>query len=444
MYFGKILLRMAVAALLLAPLMAQAVPSYSRQTQLDCATCHTVFPQLTPYGRQFKLSGYTAVSGPFSAQSQPNLRLSEDVMAPLSAMLLVDYTSMKGSDSGVNGAKNKATVEFPQEFSIFYAGRISDAMGAYAQVTLDSANSIAMDNVDVRYARNTALDNGSLVYGVSLNNSPLVEDIYNTTPVWGFPFTSSEYANNPDFGTLLGSGAFAQTTAGAVAYAMLNNHWYVAAGSYHDTQAGGETTEGLNGWAPYARVAYQSEMGHHNFHLGGYLMAGKVTQDVNAPLASTSTRFRDSGVDGQYQYLSGVNTLTLRANYINEKLDEALNMGASKDNLNIRNVSVNTEYFYDRTYGFAVGRFCVQGRPDPVLYAADPANGVSGSISGSPDTEGWLAELTYLPWLNTKFSLQYVAYSEFDGGSSYISANTGAPREANQNNTLYLSAWFVF
>ena len=39
---------------------ASAVPSYARQTGQPCATCHTAFPELTPYGRQFKLMGYTA------------------------------------------------------------------------------------------------------------------------------------------------------------------------------------------------------------------------------------------------------------------------------------------------------------------------------------------------------------------------------------------------
>ncbi len=36
---------------------AQAVPSFSRQTGQACATCHTAFPELTPFGRRFKLSG---------------------------------------------------------------------------------------------------------------------------------------------------------------------------------------------------------------------------------------------------------------------------------------------------------------------------------------------------------------------------------------------------
>src|SRR5450432_4511260 len=35
-----------------------AVPSFARQTGMTCAACHTVFPELTPFGREFKLNGY--------------------------------------------------------------------------------------------------------------------------------------------------------------------------------------------------------------------------------------------------------------------------------------------------------------------------------------------------------------------------------------------------
>jgi hypothetical protein len=38
---------------------AHAVPSYSRQTGLPCSSCHYAPPELTPFGRTFKLEGYT-------------------------------------------------------------------------------------------------------------------------------------------------------------------------------------------------------------------------------------------------------------------------------------------------------------------------------------------------------------------------------------------------
>ena len=42
---------------------ALAVPSFARQTGQPCAACHTAFPELTPFGRRFKLGGYTLEGG---------------------------------------------------------------------------------------------------------------------------------------------------------------------------------------------------------------------------------------------------------------------------------------------------------------------------------------------------------------------------------------------
>ena len=42
---------------------ARALPSFARQTGQQCAACHNGFPELTPYGRLFKLNGYTFTGG---------------------------------------------------------------------------------------------------------------------------------------------------------------------------------------------------------------------------------------------------------------------------------------------------------------------------------------------------------------------------------------------
>src|SRR5215470_17532869 len=40
-------------------LAAAHLPSFSRQTGLACSACHYQFLALTPFGREFKLNGYT-------------------------------------------------------------------------------------------------------------------------------------------------------------------------------------------------------------------------------------------------------------------------------------------------------------------------------------------------------------------------------------------------
>src|ERR1700757_120336 len=57
---------------------ANALPSFARQTGQPCGTCHTDFPALTPYGRRFKLLGYTPGGGPFRTTPFPS---SDDARA---------------------------------------------------------------------------------------------------------------------------------------------------------------------------------------------------------------------------------------------------------------------------------------------------------------------------------------------------------------------------
>ena len=65
------------------------IPSFSRQTKLPCNACHTTFPQLTAFGRLFKLNGYTLtgieqVRAQLDTISMPTLSL--DLIPPVSVM----------------------------------------------------------------------------------------------------------------------------------------------------------------------------------------------------------------------------------------------------------------------------------------------------------------------------------------------------------------------
>ena len=98
---------------------AQALPSFARQTGQPCTGCHVgaFGPQLTPFGREFKLRGYTMQGGDASA-------------LPVSAMLVTTYTHTAKAQDGpagpYDGPNNNAAL---QELSVFGAGRISSHVG---------------------------------------------------------------------------------------------------------------------------------------------------------------------------------------------------------------------------------------------------------------------------------------------------------------------------
>src|SRR5215472_17692998 len=95
---GRLAALAALAAVLTgAAPEALAVPSFARQTGMACEACHTVFPELTHFGRVFKANGYTLTNvkqvRDVSGRKEELLQLSQ--FPPLSVMAQISYTEMK-------------------------------------------------------------------------------------------------------------------------------------------------------------------------------------------------------------------------------------------------------------------------------------------------------------------------------------------------------------
>ena len=91
---GRALRALLPVLLLLAAPAAFAVPSFARQTGMACEACHTVWPELTHFGRVFKANGYILdnlkqVRG-VTAQKEEILSLAN--LPPLSIMIQVSDT----------------------------------------------------------------------------------------------------------------------------------------------------------------------------------------------------------------------------------------------------------------------------------------------------------------------------------------------------------------
>ncbi|MEP6991270.1 MAG: hypothetical protein ABJA80_10095, partial [bacterium] len=173
------------------------VPSYSRQTGLACSACHYQFPHLTPFGRKFKLNGYTltglaTIGQPSDSAEKASLKLSP--IAQISAMLL---SSMTQTNKALPGTQN-GTVAMPEQLGIYAAGGITPKIGVFSQFTYSAADgSFGIDMVDLRYADHRTVANRDLLYGVTLHNNPTLQDVWNTVPAWGFPYMSSSTAPSP-------------------------------------------------------------------------------------------------------------------------------------------------------------------------------------------------------------------------------------------------------
>jgi hypothetical protein len=467
-WIQKVSIFQLLLSLALAAPVAQAVPSFARQTGMACEACHTVFPELTHFGRMFKVNGYTLDNlkqvRDIDATKQEMLSLA--TLPPLAVMVQISDTWLNSPlpDSTDAHARSQAsTVGFPQQLSLFYAGKVAPHVGAMIQLTYaDDSGGIGIDNTDLRYANNIVLEHEqSLIYGVSLNNNPTVQDLWNSTPAWGFPYASSNAVVSPLAGTQI-DGAMAQSVAGLTAYVMWNEALYGELGAYRSAQQGvlnpitgaagpldGTASNVITGTAPYGRVAYEYQWQRHDLEVGVYgatfkLFPGGGTSAAPAVLSGPVNEFKDLAEDLQYQFIGDEHLFSLAATRIHEsmRLDASFASGtAANRSDDLTTTRVTGTYYFRHKFGGSISHFSTTGSSDAGLYPAGATPGVITSANGSPNTRGWIAELNYLPWLNTKISLQYTAYTEFNGG---VSNYDGFGRNASGNGSTYLLAWVTF
>ena len=193
----------------LNPPKVAALPSYARQTGLACSGCHYNPPELNPAGRRFKLMGYvdkadeTKVIKTDGGKKAAALDLLSSL--PLSVMMDVSFTNTKSPvpDTSATSTPLPTTqngnFEFPQDISLFLSGAWTTHVGSFLQVTYSTqGDHFSMDNTDIRYANSTKWGGKELVYGLDMNNNPTVEDLWNSTPAWGFPWVASDVAPTPN------------------------------------------------------------------------------------------------------------------------------------------------------------------------------------------------------------------------------------------------------
>lgn len=433
------------------PPKVKAVPSYARQTGLPCSGCHYTPPELNPAGRRFKLTGYVDKADDTkvikSDESKRNAPLELLGSLPLSVMLDASFTSTKSpTPTTQNGS-----VEFPQDISLFLSGAWTSHVGSFLQVTYATQDDhFSMDNTDVRYANTTKVGGKELVYGLDFNNNPTVEDLWNSTPAWGYPFVASDAAPTPNAFPLI--GGLGQDVGGVGAYGMWNNHLYMDAAIYRSDHIGstqpntGAAGINIRGVAPYWRLAWQELTGKTQYEFGTYGMHLRSTPNQITAADGSSLPFQDSytdwGVDTQIdRTLFRRDVLSFRATYIRENNDLLASLAqglVSQGSHRLNTVLANAEYHFGNRYTGTFGWFNVTGTPDLTLY---PSGAVTGNFNGDPRGTGYIANFTYWPWQNLLLSAQYTGYTRFNGAQNNYD---GAGRSASANNTVYLDAKIIF
>lgn len=424
---------------------AEAVPSYARQTGLACSGCHYAPPELNPAGRRFKLLGYvdksdeTKVVKAEGSKSRAPLELLASL--PLSVMLDTSFTSTKSS---VPTTQN-GSFEFPQDISLFLSGAWTSHIGSFLQVTYDTqADHFSMDNTDIRYGNIGKLSGKEFVYGLDLNNNPTVEDLWNSTPAWSYPWIASDWAPTPNASPII-NGGLAQDVGGIGAFAMWNNHLYLDAAIYRSEHVGttlpynGAGTLNIRGVAPYWRVAWQQLTAKTQYEFGTYGIHVRASpNNIAGPEDSYTDWAFDTQID---RTVFRKDVLSFRATYIRENSDLLASLAqglAAQGSHHLNTVLANAEYHLGNKYTGTFGWFSTTGTRDALLFLP---GAVSGNANGDPRGTGYIANFTYWPWQNLLLGAQYTGYTRFNGAQNNYD---GAGRNASGNNTIYLDAKIIF
>jgi hypothetical protein len=112
---------------------------------------------------------------------------------------------------------------------------------------------------------------------------------------------------------------------------------------------------------------------------------------------------------------NGKDIISAHATYTNE--DQALDYSSPGDNPTLKSTRVDGIYHWDH-----------------MATATLAYNRSTGGIDNSYDDTAWTAQLSYLPWQNTKFTFQYVAYTKLAGSTDAVS----------DNNTALLQSWLMW
>lgn len=438
---AKILPVLTGAFFLIAANFAHAVPSFARQTGLSCDACHTNPPELTPFGRRFKLHGYLLEKTSKNETVGNTKALLLSLKIPVSFMVLLSNTAYQTTQP----ATQNNSAQFPQQLSIFLAGAFARHFGGMAQITYDHPDDhFGMDNTDLRYANEGKLFHKNFDYGITINNNPTVEDLWNSTPAWGFPWISSESGVGPLADPII-DGALGQDVAGVGGYGMWNNHLYGDISVYRSEHAGAAppingagASYNISGVAPYWRAAWQQTWGSN------YLEVGTYGIDVNSfpnAISGPEDRYVDTAFDFQYEHPFGPNMFDAHGTYIHEKSDLGatyLAKGASTALNHLNTFKLDSTYHWRNRYSATGALFSTTGNRDPLLYA--PA-AVTGSANGDPDTSGYIAQLAFWPVENIDIDFNYSGFFKFNGASTNYD---GANRNASDNNTAYMALWLNF
>ncbi len=385
-----------VLSIMLMPYTSHAVPSYARQVKKPCTACHTIWPNLNQYGRQFKVKAYTDVSQEWEMVTKDNLNLATTL--PVSGRVIF-YPLVR-----TDNATGDGSTEIDQ-VALFLASRVFDYAGVFASAEWSpDTDTIGMPTAKMAFQY--PLGEGNTVGAVFFKGLSSAADPFNalggrdrmltwgdeSKPLvlsagWTFDFSSEGNLGTVAHGYFLGNRLYAAVGAmrGGISSDALNNGGALS-NLVTGTVANNDPNDG------YFRLAWDQKLPNGAITFGGAYYDG--TQRIILPTTYDS-KVKRGYIDVSLEQNYGENHLfEVQALYGNGKDKNVFGGGEERK---FDGYYVEGSYFYDRKFGLIAAINDIKFKD---VLATDPT-GLQDKI------DSWLVSLNFLPWLNTKFALQY-------------------------------------
>jgi len=433
------------AAALTSTRPARAVPAFAQQTDLQCKSCHVggFGPELTPFGREFKLGGYT---------------LRAHASVPVAAMAISSFTHTRKDQNPAPEHLNRNDNLTLDEAALFIAGGLGQHLGAFAEITYEGIDKhFTWDNLDLRAVTTGHAFGKDATFGLSLNNNPTVQDSWNTLPAWGFPFTDTEVSPTPDAAPLI-DDSLAQNVLGLTAYGWFDHKVYLEAGGYVSPSRGTLSWLGadpfdpgsIHGVAPYGRVALQTGLAGGTFEVGASALRAALFPERDRSSGLTD-RYTDLGLDSSWQKpLKSGDIISFNLRYENERanlrascalalIGDGTDVGCGRYHLN--ELRAAARYTLHDKVGITLSPFSITGSRNDNVFGGN----------GRPDSNGLMGQADYTFWpdgksplgplFNARVGIQYTVYGKFNGRRHNFD---GEGANAADNDALRVFTWVAF
>ena len=329
-----------------------------------------------------------------------------------------------------------------------------------------------MDASDVRYADTFKLFGKDTIWGIDANNTPTVEDPWNTTPAFGWPQISSTIA--PAFApplTHLESG-LGQIVGGAGAYVFWNDMLYADFTAYKGLPVrclqafndGNSTTDAITNVAPYWRVRARAALGtalpdgRHVRHVSDRSRPAASTGSAPTTI-STSASTRNIQYDGDQYSLTVKLTDIMEWQKLNATTGSAgrrtstTRSTASRPTRRSSGITPTASASAISTSPARATAICTGRPPRPCMPNGSGA--FPNSYLASPYGDGLILDLAYIPFahgarlpihdLERAHRHSVHQYLHLYGGTNNFDGSfLGGTHNASGNNSVFAYAWLAF